>query len=214
MEPFTVETGRVMPLDRSDVDTDQIMPKQFLKRVERVGFGEFVFHDWRREPDFVFNDPAYAGAAVLVSGPNFGAGSSREHAPWGLQQYGFRVIVAPSFGDIFATNCAQIGLLTVEISSSVCRDLIDRALRDPRSTVTVDLAAQELAYDDVIHEFEVDPRRRRMLLEGLDQIELTLRRGSEVEAHEAQRPAWMPVTTEAIHRLAASGPAHFQEERP
>src|SRR5688500_15714840 len=124
MNPVRMIDGTMMPLDRADVDTDQIMPKQFLKRIERTGFGEFLFHDWRADDDFVLNDPRRADAAVLVTGPNFGSGSSREHAPWGLQQWGFTAVVAPSFADIFKTNCAKIGLLTVVLPPATCKQLI------------------------------------------------------------------------------------------
>jgi 3-isopropylmalate/(R)-2-methylmalate dehydratase small subunit len=194
MEPISVVTGTMLPLDRADVDTDQIMPKQFLKRVEREGFGEFLFFDWRQEPGFVLNDEAYAGATVLVSGPNFGAGSSREHAPWGLQQYGFRAVVAPSFGDIFAANCAKIGLLTIELAEPVCSELLATAIRRPETQVTIDLGDMTLSCENLRHSFPLEPRRRRMLREGLDEIELTLRRAEEIVTFEDHRSAWMPVT--------------------
>ncbi len=194
MNPVTVITGRMVPLDRADVDTDQIMPKQFLKRIERTGFGEFVFHDWRQDPSFILNDPHYEGANVLVTGPNFGSGSSREHAPWGLQQYGFEAIVAPSFADIFRTNCAKTGLLTVSLPPETCRALIDMALREPATPVRIDLPSQEMVAGDVRESFDVDPHTKHLLVEGLDDIALTLRHADAIAAFERQRPAWLPAT--------------------
>ena len=192
MEPVNVIEGGMVPLDRADVDTDQIMPKQFLKRVERTGFGEYVFHDWRADPTFVLNDPAYAGAKVLVAGPNFGSGSSREHAPWGLQQYGFDAVIAPSFADIFSGNCAKIGLLTVELDASVCKRLVAMATEDPDTTVRIDLPAQTVTAGDVSAAFAIDPHTKHCLVEGLDDIGLTLRRTDVVDAFEATRPNWKP----------------------
>ncbi len=149
MKPVSVVEGQMVPLNRADVDTDQIMPKQFLKRIERTGFGEFLFFDWRQDPDFVLNDPRYAGANILVTGPNFGSGSSREHAPWGLQQYGFEAIIAPSFADIFRNNCAKIGLLCVELPEKVCRALVDLATDQPETICTVDLPLQNVSAGEV-----------------------------------------------------------------
>src|SRR5688500_5492610 len=154
MKPFRQHRGLVAPLDRADVDTDQIMPKQFLKRIERTGFGEFVFFDWRQDPDFVLNNPRYAGANVLIAGPHFGSGSSREHAPWGLQQYGFDAIVAPSYADIFRNNCAKIGLLTVTLPAEVCKRLIALAEAEPATGIRIDLPAQTLAAADVEATFD------------------------------------------------------------
>lgn len=200
MEPVTVLEGRMVPLDRADVDTDQIMPKQFLKRVERTGFGEFIFYDWRADPDFVLNDPRYAGANVLVTGPNFGSGSSREHAPWGLAQYGFEAIVALSFADIFKTNCAKNGLLTAEVDAETCRRLMALASEDPATPVRIDLPEQTIVAGSA-HEggvrarFSIDAYTKHMLVEGLDHIGLTLAHDDEIAAFEAQRPAWLPTTT-------------------
>ncbi|MDP8969862.1 MAG: 3-isopropylmalate dehydratase small subunit [Actinomycetota bacterium] len=191
----------MVPLDRADVDTDQIMPKQFLKRIERTGFGEFVFHDWRADPGFVLNDERYAGASVLVTGPNFGSGSSREHAPWGLQQHGFEAIIAPSFADIFRSNCAKIGLLTVVLAPAECRQLIALAESDPQATVRIDLSAQTVSAPAggggggpaTVHaRFEIDPHTKRLLLEGLDDIGLTLAQADAITAFEARRPGWLP----------------------
>ena len=195
MDPITSVRGQVSVLDRDDVDTDQIMPKQFLKRIERTGFGEFLFHDWRSDPDFVLNDTRYRGANVLVTGPNFGSGSSREHAPWGLQQYGFDALVAPSFADIFRSNCARIGLLTVELPAPTCRALLDLVTADPATRVRIDLPAQTLVAGTVNAEFPFDAGTKHLLVEGLDEIALTLQQAEVIAAFEAGRPAWRPVTS-------------------
>jgi 3-isopropylmalate/(R)-2-methylmalate dehydratase small subunit len=195
MKAVKVAEGRMVPLDRADVDTDQIMPKQYLKRIERTGFGEFVFSDWRTDPGFVLNDPRYEGAKVLVTGPNFGSGSSREHAPWGLQQYGFEAVVAPSFADIFAGNCAKIGLLTVQLPAADCHTLVELATADPSAVVRIDLAAQTVSAPGVEASFPIEPFTKHLLLEGLDDIGLTLQRGDAIAAFEARRPSWLPITT-------------------
>ncbi len=203
MRPVRRIHGRMVPLDRADVDTDQIMPKQFGKRIERTGYGDVVFYHWREEPDFVLNDPRYAGASVLVTGPNFGCGSSREHAPWGLQQYGFDAIVAPSFADIFASNCARIGLLTVTLPPQACDRLLALAAADPTATVSIDLAEQRLVAGDVDARFDIDPHTKRLLLEGLDEIDLALQREAAIAAYEQRRPPWQPTLT----RTAPQGTA-------
>ncbi len=195
MEPVSVITGTMVPLWRADVDTDQIMPKQHLKRVERTGFGEFVFGDWRQDPDFVLNDPRYEGANVLVAGPNFGCGSSREHAPWGLQQYGFEAIIAPSFADIFRTNCAKVGLLTVELPTEKCRALVDSAIEDPATPVRIDLPEQKVSAPSLETGFDIDGHVKHMLVGGLDPIGLTLTSVDEIAAFEASRPSFLPSTT-------------------
>jgi 3-isopropylmalate/(R)-2-methylmalate dehydratase small subunit len=189
MDPIKVIAGRVSHLDRSDVDTDQIMPKQFLKRVERTGFGEFLFYDWAKEPGWDL--PANP---VLVAGENFGCGSSREHAPWGLQDYGFRAIVAPSFADIFYSNCTKIGLLPIVLDEEHCRALA------AAGEGQVDLQAQEVRYRDadgqlVSVPFEIDAEIRRRLLAGLDDIGVTLGEAGRIEAFEATRERGGPVTT-------------------
>lgn len=198
MEPFRVHTGLVAPLDRVNVDTDQIIPKQFLKRIERSGFGQFLFYDWRRlpggepDPEFVLNQSRYAGASVLVAGKNFGCGSSREHAPWALADYGFRAIIAPSFADIFANNCVRNGLLTVTLAEAKVAEIMRRAKEVPRYRLTVDLEKCELR--DVLGlaaRFAVDDFRRRCLLEGLDDIGLTLQHEKEIAAYEARRPGFV-----------------------
>ncbi|HWB71258.1 MAG TPA: 3-isopropylmalate dehydratase small subunit [Egibacteraceae bacterium] len=193
MRPVRVVEGRMAPLDRADVDTDQIMPKQFLKRIERTGFGEFLFHDWRADPGFVLNDPRYAGASVLVTGPNFGSGSSREHAPWGLQQYGFEAIVAPSFADILRSNCAKIGLLTVVLPPAQCQHLIGLARSDPQATVRIDLGDQTVQAAGLLATFDIDPHTKHLLVEGLDDVALTLARSDAIAAFEARRAPWLPV---------------------
>ncbi len=194
MKPVTVVNGTMIPLDRADVDTDQIMPKQFLKRIERTGFGEFVFDDWRQDPDFVLNDPAHAAATILLAGANFGSGSSREHAPWGLQQYGFEVVIAISFADIFRSNCAKIGLLCVTLPEKVVRQLMELAAAQPDTRCTVDLPAQTVTAGEVTKSFDFDPHTKHMLTNGLDEIGLTLARAADIDSFEAGRPSFMPVT--------------------
>jgi 3-isopropylmalate/(R)-2-methylmalate dehydratase small subunit len=182
MQPFTAHTGRVAALPRANVDTDQIIPKQFLKRIERTGFGPALFHDWRYRADgtpnsgFELNQPGAAGASILVTGPNFGCGSSREHAPWALQDYGFRVVVAPSFADIFYGNCCQNGLLPVVLTEGEVGELLGRAGRSPAGyTLTVNLVEGSVRDDaGFAARFAMDPYRREMLLRGLDEIGKTL----------------------------------------
>ena len=180
------------PLDRADVDTDQIIPKQFLKRIERTGFGPFLFYDWRQEDDFVLNRPEHQGASVLVTGANFGCGSSREHAPWALRDAGFKAIVSPSFADIFRANCYKTGLLAVTLPASQVRHLIDLALEDPQAAITVDLVAQEVRGDGFTYPFAIDPFYRDCLINGLDEIGLIERHGSSIAAYESHRAAWLP----------------------
>ena len=193
MDAIEVIEGRVAVLDRSDVDTDQIIPKQFLKRIERTGFGPFLFYDWRRnDPDFVLNRPEYQGASVLVAGPNFGCGSSREHAPWSLQDAGFRAVIAPSFADIFHNNCLKIGLLPVELPETSVRRLLELAREDPTTTVTVDLETGTVTAAGLEERFEIDPFARECLLQGWDAVALTLRHDDAVSAYERQRDPWLP----------------------
>src|SRR5215216_5787625 len=195
MDAFTRHTGLVAPLDRVDVDTDQIIPKQFLKSIARTGFDAGLFYDWRTladgspNPDFVLNKPRYKGASVLVSGRNFGSGSSREHAPWALQQYGFRAVIAPSFGDIFRNNCYQNGLLPVVLPERIVRELLDRAKADPGYRLTIDLENQTVADSrDTLAQFDIDPAVKHRLLNGLDDIGLTLEHADDISAFEARRP--------------------------
>jgi 3-isopropylmalate/(R)-2-methylmalate dehydratase small subunit len=181
-----------MPLDRSDVDTDQIIPAQYLKRVERTGFGPFLFDEWCKDPGFVLNDPRYAGASVLIAGPNFGCGSSREHAPWALEDYGFRAILSPSFADIFRNNCMKVGLLPVELPAESVRALMDAVLDDPTTRIVVDLENRSVSAPGLEEVFEIDDFTRWRLLEGLDDIGLTLRNEGKISDFEATRPTWMP----------------------
>ena len=198
MKPFHREDGILIPLDRSDVDTDQIIPKQFLKRIERTGYGAFLFNDWRRDAsdesraDFVLNQEAYAPGTVMVAGRNFGCGSSREHAVWALSDYGIRAVISESFGDIFRTNALGSGLLPVTLPEHEVRALLDLAAEQPGITVAVDLEDQTVACGDLRFAFTIDPFERRRLLEGLDDIALTMEHDAEITAFEARRPAWLP----------------------
>jgi 3-isopropylmalate/(R)-2-methylmalate dehydratase small subunit len=193
VEPFVRHTGTLAPLDRANVDTDQIIPKQFLKRIERSGFGPFLFYDWKRsDPDFVLNRPEHAAASVLVAGPNFGCGSSREHAPWSIQDAGFRAVIAPSFGDIFRTNCLKIGLLPVPLPEASVRRLLDLVTEDPTTMVTIDLEAGTVTAAGFSESFEIDPFSRESLLNGWDDVALTLRHQDEIAAFETHRDPWLP----------------------
>jgi 3-isopropylmalate/(R)-2-methylmalate dehydratase small subunit len=194
MDPFRKHTGVVLPLDRADVDTDQIIPKQFLKRVERTGYGEFLFHDWRRTPegepitDFALNLPEHAGASILVARRNFGCGSSREHAAWALKDYGFRAVIAPSFADIFRGNADQNGLVAVTLEEDEVDELMRRASGGDPYRLTVDLERRTVSDQDGLSmEFSIDDFRRTCLLEGLDRIGLTLRHEDSIRAYEARR---------------------------
>ncbi|MDQ6885109.1 MAG: 3-isopropylmalate dehydratase small subunit [Candidatus Dormibacteraeota bacterium] len=204
MEPFTRVTGVLAPLDRADVDTDQIIPKQFLKRIERSGYGPFLFYDWRKSGDFILDRPAYRGASALVTGPNFGCGSSREHAPWSLLDAGFRTVIAPSFADIFKSNSVRCGLLAIELPEPVTRALIERALAEPGLSITVDLVESTISFDPlplagrdgegVAIPFTPDPFSRECLLNGWDEVALTLRQAGVITRYEAARPGWLPRT--------------------
>jgi 3-isopropylmalate/(R)-2-methylmalate dehydratase small subunit len=192
MKPFATHTGRALPLDRSDVDTDQIVPAEHLKRIERSGFGPFLFAEWRKDPDFVLNRPEHEGATILLAGANFGSGSSREHAVWALEDAGFRVVIAPSFADIFRNNCGKIGILAVELPSETVRALIGAVVVDPSIQITVDLQTLTVTAPAVQQPFEIDPYTRWRLLEGLDDIDLTLRHEDSVAAYERARPSRLP----------------------
>jgi 3-isopropylmalate/(R)-2-methylmalate dehydratase small subunit len=196
MRPFTAHTGRALPLDRADVDTDQIIPAEYLKRVERTGFGPFLFDSWRKDPTFVLNRPEHDGATILVTGPNFGSGSSREHAVWALEDHGFRAVLAPSFADIFRNNCTKVGLLPVTLPAETVRTLLDATTADPSVELTVDLEAQRVTGAGVDAAFEIDAFTRWRLLEGLDDIGLTLRHADEIAAFERARPDWLPRVAE------------------
>jgi 3-isopropylmalate/(R)-2-methylmalate dehydratase small subunit len=191
MEPFTQHTGRVVPLRRTNVDTDQIIPAVWLKRVSRSGFGEGLFAAWREDPEFVLNQPQYDGATILVAGTDFGTGSSREHAVWALTDYGFRVVIAPRFGDIFRTNATKAGLLPVVLPVEDVAALQDLAADEE---VTVDLDARAVRYGDSVAPFEIDDYTRWRLMEGLDDIGLTLSHADAISTFEAARPPWHPVT--------------------
>jgi 3-isopropylmalate/(R)-2-methylmalate dehydratase small subunit len=185
--------GRVAVLDRADVDTDQIVPKQFLKRIERTGFGEFLFYDWMKEPGFELKRPEAEGASILVTGRNFGCGSSREHAPWALEDYGFRAILAPSFGDIFRNNCVKIGLLPVVLPPEELAGI--RSAVAERNELTVDLDAKEITHPNGLRiPFEFDDFERHCLLNGLDDVARTLQREAEIAAYEAAHPARVNTT--------------------
>jgi 3-isopropylmalate/(R)-2-methylmalate dehydratase small subunit len=192
MEPVRRVEGTAVPLDRSDVDTDQIVPAQFLKRIERTGFGPFLFHEWRKDPSFVLNDERYAGATILLAGANFGSGSSREHAPWALEDHGFRAVIAPSFADIFRNNCCKIGLLPVELPQESVRALMDAVLDDATTRIEIDLDALTVTAPSVQEAFGFDDFRRWCLLEGYDDIDLSLRHIDEIASYEANRPSWLP----------------------
>ena len=199
MQSFVKHTGLVVAMDRANVDTDQIIPKQFLKRIERTGYGPFLFNDWRYDPDtgadrdeFVLNQPPYREGTVLVAGRNFGSGSSREHAVWALTDFGFRAVIAPSFADIFRGNSSKGGLLTVQLPEDVVNAIIAHLEREPGAEVTVDLETCTVSTGGVRVTFEMDAFERRCYLEGLDDIGLTLEHEAEITAFEADRPGWMP----------------------
>jgi len=193
MDAFRTHTGRVLPMRRSNVDTDQLIPVRFLKRLTRTGYADGLFAVWRQDPDFELNRPEYAGASVLVAGPEFGTGSSREHAVWALLDSGFRVVISSRFADIFRGNSLKNGLLTIQLDQDVVERIWRRVEEFPAEGVTVDLEAMELrAGEDLTVGFELDPYHRMRLLEGLDEVDATLRYEEAVSAYEARRPAWMP----------------------
>jgi 3-isopropylmalate/(R)-2-methylmalate dehydratase small subunit len=193
MQPFSTHTGRAVPLDRADVDTDQIVPAEYLKRIERTGFGPFLFAEWRKDASFVLNDPRYDGATILLAGPNFGSGSSREHAVWALEDHGFRAVISERFADIFRNNCTKVGLLPVELPGEAVRALMDAVLDEPSTEITVDLQSMLVSAPSVAESFDIDPFTRWRLLEGLDDIGLTLRHEDEIARFEALRPPWLPI---------------------
>ena len=195
MEPFVSLNAKLAPLNRVNVDTDQIIPKQFLKRVERTGFGQFLFNDWRFMPDgsenkdFILNQEGYSAAEILVSGRNFGSGSSREHAPWALQDYGFKCIIAPSFGDIFYSNCFQNGVLPVVLPEDTVAQIIENSENDPEYRINIDLESQRVwdENEEVVAEFSIEPFRRHCMLNGLDDIGLTLEDETDISVFESGR---------------------------
>jgi 3-isopropylmalate/(R)-2-methylmalate dehydratase small subunit len=194
MEPFITHAGRAVPLRRSNVDTDQIIPAVYLKRVSRAGFGEGLFAAWREDPSFVLNQPQYAGATILIAGTDFGIGSSREHAVWALTDYGFRAVIAPRFGDIFATNATKAGLLPVVLPAETVAALQDAAEADPAGEVVVDLGGRAVRAAGITAPFEIDDYTRWRLMEGLDDIGLTLRHADDIAAFERSRPSFLPTT--------------------
>src|SRR6478735_5588256 len=199
MEPVHIISGRGVPLNRSDVDTDQIIPSDWLKRVERTGFEKGLFSEWRDDRDFVLNREEHAGANILIAGPNFGTGSSREHAVWAIQQYGFAAVVSPRFGDIFRNNATKNGLVPVVVPADVAERLLRAVESDPNLEITVDVERRLLEAPAIglSVEFPLDPAVQHRLLEGLDDVGLTLRHAEEISAFEASRPAWLPTTSAA-----------------
>src|SRR5579872_6199580 len=194
VEPVRIITGRAVPLDRSDVDTDQIIPSDWLKRVERTGFGAGLFGEWRDDRDFVLNHEQYTGATILIAGPNFGTGSSREHAVWALTDYGFRAVISPRFGDIFRNNATKSGLVPVQVSAGDGRALLDAVVADPGLEITVDIERSLVAAAAIGFEcpFPLDDFTRDRLLQGLDDVGLTLRHEADITAFEKTRPLWAP----------------------
>ena len=195
MEKFVSHTGTAAPLRRSNVDTDQIIPAEYLKRISRHGFEDGLFSSWRKDPDFVLNRPEYQGVTILVAGPDFGTGSSREHAVWALQDFGFAVVLSSRFADIFRGNSGKGGLLTAQVPQDVIERLWAIIEADPTTQVTVDLAAREVRAGDLVAAFDVDDYVRWRLMEGLDDIGITLQHEAEISAFEARRPAFLPTTT-------------------
>ena len=190
----TIE-GTAVPLDRSDVDTDQIIPSDWLKRVERTGFEKGLFSEWRDDPAFVLNEEAYAGANILIGGPNFGTGSSREHAVWAIQQYGFEAVISPRFGDIFRNNCTKNGLVPVQVSNEVGEQLLRAVEADPTLVFEIDVASRTLRAGVVETTFPLDDSTRHRFLEGLDDIGLTLQHEDEITAFEHRRPTHLPTVS-------------------
>ena len=196
MEAVTVVSGTAVPLDRSDVDTDQIIPSDWLKRVERTGFGAGLFSEWRDDRDFVMNQPQYAGASILVAGPNFGTGSSREHAVWAIMDYGFQAVISPRFADIFRNNCTKNGLVPVQVSDEVGRQLLEAVVADPTVEITVDVDRRTVSVPalGIEEPFPLDDSTRERFLQGLDDIGITLRSAGAIDTFEAARPTYLPST--------------------
>ena len=197
MEKFTSHTGTALPLRRSNVDTDQIIPAVYLKRVTRTGFEDGLFAAWRNDPEFVANKPEYQGVSILVAGPDFGTGSSREHAVWALMDYGFKVVLSSRFADIFRGNSGKAGLLSVPVEQDVIEQLWALVEADPTTQITVDLEAREVRAGDLVAPFEIDDYTRHRLLNGLDDIGITLGNEADIAAYEAKRPSFKPVTQHA-----------------
>jgi 3-isopropylmalate/(R)-2-methylmalate dehydratase small subunit len=196
MDKFTVHTGTAVPLRRSNVDTDQIIPAVYLKRVTRTGFEDGLFNAWRtNEPDFVLNQSQFDGATILVAGPDFGTGSSREHAVWALHDYGFKAVISPRFADIFRGNSLKAGLLTVELPEKIVQRLWDDIEENPKTEVTIDLVERQVRWEGEVHDFALDDYSRWRLLEGLDDIGLTLKHVDAVAAYESTRKPWLPTVS-------------------
>ncbi len=197
MQAVEIISGTAVPLERSDVDTDQIIPSDWLKRVERTGFAQGLFGEWRDDRDFVLNRPEHAGATILVAGPNFGTGSSREHAVWALTDYGFKAVISPRFGDIFANNCTKSGLVPVQLAAATADALMAAVIAQPTLEITVDVRRLTLSAPEAGIEasFPLDPFTQHRLIEGLDDVGLTLRHVSDIDGYEGHRPAWMPVSS-------------------
>ena len=194
MDKFTSHTGTALPLRRSNVDTDQIIPAVYLKRVTRTGFEDGLFGAWRNDPDFILNKPEYAGVSVLVAGPDFGTGSSREHAVWALTDYGFKVVLSSRFADIFRGNSGKAGLLAAQVDQVVIEKLWAAVEADPTTEVTVDLEARQVRAGDLVAPFDIDDYTRWRLLEGLDDIGITLSHEDDIATYEGTRPSWKPAT--------------------
>jgi 3-isopropylmalate/(R)-2-methylmalate dehydratase small subunit len=192
MDPVERIEGTALPLDRADVDTDQIIPAVHLKRIERTGFGPFLFEEWRKDPAFVLNDDRFAGSSIMLAGSNFGCGSSREHAAWAIEDAGFRAVIAPSFGDIFRNNALKIGLLPVELPQESVRALMDAVIDDATTRLVVDLDGRTVSAPGVDETFPIDDFTRWRLMEGLDEIGLTLKHDDAIAAYEAERDPWLP----------------------
>jgi 3-isopropylmalate/(R)-2-methylmalate dehydratase small subunit len=197
MKAVTSVRGNAIPLNRADVDTDQIMPKQYLKRIERSGYGPFAFADWKKDRDFVLNNPAYQGAPIMLAQQNFGCGSSREHAVWGIEDMGIQAVIAPSFGDIFRNNCSKVGLLTIVLSQDDVDYLMSRAEELPSGTISINVAAQTVSVEGAgwTRQFDIDPFVKHRLLNGLDDIGLTLQHDGDIAAFEAKRSELKPDTS-------------------
>ena len=192
MQPVERVVGKALPLGWSDVDTDQIVPSDALKRIERTGFGQFLFSQWREDPEFVMNKAEHEDAVILLAGENFGSGSSREHAPWAIQDYGFGAVIAPSFADIFKNNCSKIGLLAVELPEEAVEKLLQAVREDPATEITVELTERIVTGPNVYETFEMDDFTRQRLMEGHDDISLTLTHEDDLEAFEKGRPSYLP----------------------
>ena len=192
MDPVERVAGKALPLGYSDVDTDQIVPSDALKRIERTGFGRFLFSSWRDDEDFMMNRPEHGGAVILLAGENFGSGSSREHAVWALKDYGFGAVIAPSFADIFKNNSAKNGLLAIELPEETVKNLLEAVREDPETLITVELTERTVTGPDVLETFKMDDFTRQRLMEGLDDISLTLTHEEDLEAFEKTRPSYLP----------------------